>query len=960
MARPSTVSGLDKITVSRYWNQLNHIGSGKKSEDIKLIPPNKPKHADPSIVSTSASNLASETLHSDHLKMSAPSSPRSAIHSASVTTSTRRPSVSGVHSVPSEDGSREYSTFLRVTKQIAQIAKSSAVDFQLNKLMDVDFSHRRINQGEKDMLTRASNLEKDGDVESAIVCYKRAGVHSKDKQLSKLLLGNLSFRQEKFLAALGYYDMALKILQSKTVKLPHDEFLAYFNRAVIHFRLGNDDEGVKDAEKAVSINPSSIEAREILAIARRRTGKYLLAVDEAAALKLQRLDKERMERLQTQQFVSIDESVLSSREGSPQRMKNVEYSMRPSTSKKQGVSFDQSQLSSKIDAGPSLATYGANSYAAQNAHQPQRIFNPAYGGVQIRIDDSSARTGLREKIIDHRKANKSEDGSNGDGGGALKIFKMNNGYELELFDDLFKKPSDLQYALITAPLDRTNTQHNIIKDTLKMFPFLRKMSSSSVQELAGVVEYRALTGKEELFVQNEESSVTCLLLNGHVQVRMDASYGSTMMDVVLGDLKAYSSFAYIDLLFRKPRPQLFSALEEALFPHFVKQSKLAPVNSVAIIDQHEPEPSDDKSVSSFGGEDEGELTTKFSKEFQEMWQAMPLSRSIAPGMFMTYTMQSPCEFLMIPEHEYNRVMMDHALEELKARMGALISCGIFKDWQMDDLIRLARMSQIKFYNGGETILQQGTKPPCLGIVMKGLCKVIKKPNRTEMLFQKLNVALEKADQHDLKYVYHHRISKGVLVQKSPEEKRSKAGQSKEKFRNRSPNQKSKHHHNQRQDPIAVLKNFSTNVYCEPQTATEAEIVRKELQAEIDKLQQLIQKAKLQDAMDWREDRTTHSHSKVPSSYDLVRSDHPSKVNELAGFLSGSIAEIATLQWPLIFGEACILDPENGISRGSIVADTSCEILMLHKVQIQTFPVDADFLDRVRGKDGKWAAIINSD
>jgi tetratricopeptide (TPR) repeat protein len=943
LARPSTVSGLDKLSVSRYWHQLNNIGTIKKSEE-KPLSSTKLKSGDPSFpqISLEASLQPSDQNH----KVSAPTSPRSMVQSSSINGSTRRPSTSGIHSVPSEDGSREYSAFLKVTKQIAQIAKSSAVDFQLNRLMDVDFSHRRINQGEKDMLTRAANLEKDGDVESAIVCYKRAGIHSKDKQLSKLLLGNLSFRQEKFLAALGYYDYALKILLSKAVKVPHDEFLAYYNRSIIHFRLGNDEEGVKDIEKAVSINPSSIEAREILAIARRRTGKYLQAVDEAAMLKIQRQEKERMERLQSQQAATAaDESIFSSREGSPQRGRRSDISIRAAASKKQGVSFEQSQLSSKIDSGPSVTTYGANSYALQGfqAQQSQRVFNPACGGVQVRIDEPTARTSFLEKIVDHRKANKSEDAGHEDGGGALKIFKMNNGYELELFDDLFKKPSSLQYALITPPSDRTIDQHNIIRDTLKTFPFLRKMSPSSIQELAGVVEYRALTGKGELFVQNEESAVTCLLLNGHVQVKMDASYGSTMMDVILGELKANSSFAYIDLLFRKPRPQLRSALEEALFPLFVKQSKQIASTTSTNVEQ-EAESADEKSVNSADTEEEGDLA-KFSKEFEEFWQSTPQSRSIAPGMFMTYTMQSACEFLMIPEHEYNRVMMNHALEELKARIGALISCGIFKDWHLEDLIRLARMSQIKFYNGGETILQQGTKPSGIGIVMKGLCKVIKKPNRTEMLYQKLNVALEKADQYDLKYVYHHGVSKGMLVSKTSTDKRTKSNKSRAK----SPVQKSKHHHTQRQDPIAVLKNFPTNVYCEPMPATEPETFRKELQAEIEKLQQLIQKAKLQDAMDWREDRTTNTHGKSSNTYDLVKSDHPSKVNELAGYLSGSIAEIATLQWPMLFGEACILDPENGISRGSVAADTACEILVVHKVQIQTFPVDADFLDRVRGK-----------
>lgn len=44
----------------------------------------------------------------------------------------------------------------------------------------------------------------------------------------------------------------------------------------------------------------------------------------------------------------------------------------------------------------------------------------------------------------------------------------------------------------------------------------------------------------------------------------------------------------------------------------------------------------------------------------------------------------------------------------------------------------------------------------------GICKVKKRPNRTEMLLQKLEVAKEKAEQFDLKYVYHHKIGIPLL------------------------------------------------------------------------------------------------------------------------------------------------------------------------------------------------------
>lgn len=60
----------------------------------------------------------------------------------------------------------------------------------------------------------------------------------------------------------------------------------------------------------------------------------------------------------------------------------------------------------------------------------------------------------------------------------------------------------------------------------------------------------------------------------------------------------------------------------------------------------------------------------------------------------------------------------------------------------------------------------------------------------------------------------------------------------------------------------------------------------------------------------------------------------------------SNCELATLKWPMAFGEACILEPDIGFSRGSIVATTSCEIFMIHKTQMQTFHIQEGFLARL--------------
>lgn len=44
-----------------------------------------------------------------------------------------------------------------------------------------------------------------------------------------------------------------------------------------------------------------------------------------------------------------------------------------------------------------------------------------------------------------------------------------------------------------------------------------------------------------------------------------------------------------------------------------------------------------------------------------------------------------------------------------------------------------------------------------------------------------------------------------------------------------------------------------------------------------------------------------------------------------------------------------LDPTNGLSRGTIVADTTCELFLVHKSQMQTFVIEAPMLEKIKQK-----------
>lgn len=47
------------------------------------------------------------------------------------------------------------------------------------------------------MLLKGYRMEQDGDLEGAISAYNAVGLHSKDPQISKMLIGNLYYKAGK-------------------------------------------------------------------------------------------------------------------------------------------------------------------------------------------------------------------------------------------------------------------------------------------------------------------------------------------------------------------------------------------------------------------------------------------------------------------------------------------------------------------------------------------------------------------------------------------------------------------------------------------------------------------------------------------------------------------------------------------------------------------------------------------
>lgn len=935
---------------------------------------------------------------------------------------------------------------LKEEQRLAGLAKQNAPDYRISNLLDIDFAHRKINLGEKDMLLRGQSLERSGDTQAAISCYTRAGAHSKDQQISRMLLGSLHYRAGRLVTALKFYSVAITILDNKLtgMRLHQDEFLAYYNRSIINFRLGADETGWQDLEKAVLINPKHLQARELLSLVKRRMGKYHEAISDAMICKAHREVEEqevaqvaqrRLEVLQQQNDLQEVDSAANSVTGSEQGGgEGYKRERRDTVLSVQSSSGNNSGNGHQRLSHVHFKDKDHHGHHAHHLHS-QNIVK----GIQVEVLEPACHSSLRDKIVQGHLGLKDSDSSSAGvdisaEGGFLKTFKINNGCKMELFEDIFVKPSDLQASLLIPPHFRLPNQIEIITDTLKLFPYTRPMTFSSIQELSNVIEFRALHHKDRIFGQNEEAGAVCMLLSGVIQTRLETSTTNrSLMDVSLGELPPFTTFGYIDLLFRHPRPALTKMMEDVLVSYFLQHREVSNKsthmngsddgenegnnNNNPAADDHagyyyhqslDPFTSPSKaspttpqhfkggdskrqigmaddasSIGSDGGaqaaaansaelSEELACQSKLIAEYQALWatddpkRPQQVARCVSSGMFMNYLMNTPCEFLMVGEQDFDRLLYDNALAELKARLSAILSSGIFRDWKMEDIIRLARMGQIRTFKRGETILRQGIKPDFLYIVMKGLCKVKKRPHRTEILLQQLNATKKAAEQHDLKYVFHHKLEKGNLGRKLnallPSTTVSSGTTSSTTTNNHPTNLKaaisaakaarflgSRRGKKQKKGfaTLEQMKDFPTFVALGATQLTDAEIRRQELSAEINRLEVLIRKAHAEDARE-QQQRMFHTTVVTVNQKGVKQRLDDSKPADLAFNLGNQLAEIGTLQWPMIFGESCVLDPQHGVSRGMIVADTACDIFMIHKVQIQTFLVDDIFLERVKG------------
>jgi tetratricopeptide (TPR) repeat protein len=192
-------------------------------------------------------------------------------------------------------------------KTLYSMAQTLPADVLQHNAVAIDPSTRRTLLSERFFLYRGWQAFQRGDVETAEVLLPRAGermscfvdqrsvilfhfqAHWKrglersiaQDQPSYLCCGNLAvvaFQLKRYHEAIEGFNSTLAILRKSDAPwLLQDEATTLFNRAIAWLRLGEDRRGVEDLRMSLTADPSNAAVQAALALALRRTEKYVEA-----------------------------------------------------------------------------------------------------------------------------------------------------------------------------------------------------------------------------------------------------------------------------------------------------------------------------------------------------------------------------------------------------------------------------------------------------------------------------------------------------------------------------------------------------------------------------------------------------------------------------------------------------------------------------------------------------------
>jgi CRP-like cAMP-binding protein len=783
----------------------------------------------------------------------------------------------------------------KARRLVRDMASTAPRDPDTSKLIPVDLENRRIGNGEREHVIVGINYEKAGHLGMAVKAFGKALVVVKMKHIIHICRGNVQFQRGKFFSAISDFSSALKCIEVGEDSInAHlgDVVIARYNRAMSLFRIGDDERGIEDLKFAVMCDPDNDSVRETLVMAHRRCGQYADAIEHCSVLHQNAKSLREQEEMQKLQESTISLELKRRANTSSDHIAVIkeaearkhQYRQRPTTcggsmsakppTNRPSTSPEGRSTGASTATMPSAQGSSGNSAAAPISLINSRFMAESYGSsgrdsvekariktVEIRDYEFPNLKTMKEAYETKRLNDEVTQATM-----HLETFKHSNGFKRHLFDTLFIRLNPLQDALITLNNKRTQEQLKIISEALRGFGIFSKNTETELFDLAACVEYRTVTSKSTVFYQDDEVAGVLLLLSGQLQLRLESGQETKTLTTI----NPSGTYGELALLFRNKGS-----------PFVKKLQKACRNEDLGSLFQPELVPAEDESDAVDDDDDDDDVFNPNDNA------TAILPRSLQAGSFMSCKVSSPSEIILILAHDFDRMLREQCEREFLSHLELVRASGVFTDlFTPQEMIRLTRMAVTRHYHQGDVIVTQGEEPDFLYFILKGICKVIKRPDPSEYLVRRLGELKETAQTFDQKYAFHHKL-RGTFTPASEE----------------------------------CRRNHPDNPHI-----TAAEEEREATGAEIAKLTLQVKRVK---------------------AAEVKRREEEEEMQRLGRPVPNMSVDIATLNWPQIFGEVCVLQPEGGTSLGTVKAETGSEILCIHKVHLQTFQIDERLLARVK-------------
>jgi CRP-like cAMP-binding protein len=811
---------------------------------------------------------------------------------------------------------------LKARRLVKDFTSAAKPDPQTSQLILINFDNRRIGSGEREHLIQGINLQNNNQLFSAFKSFSKAILVCKQLHLPTMCRGIVQFQRGKFFSAVKDFSEAIKFIESSTDKINLyrlDLSIARFNRGMTYFRLGDDMRGVEDLEYSIECDPDNVHIREMLVYAYRRSNEYIPAIEHCIQLheaqnQMKQVEKDEKRAVQVQEMA-----------------KRVQFNKTRELMKALGTVERTTNQIPPVSTSPSSTLGRMNSSSAGRNPDVRRVTSDrrTLGGAKAR-PGTSPPSSSPLSLLNGRLQTSTISSAFSFGDDHIDQSGVDNSIivkRTEITEYQFPSLKDRKNAYIKKKELEERSQESVFLDSFKhahgfkkhlydsLFICLSSLQDSLItlpaQRSAQQLQLISKTLKSfPIFRNNNENElndisacveyrtittkstifyqddpVDALILVLTGQLQLKLESGEH--NQILGTLNPFECYGELSLLFRNK----YSLFLENLHQICLDVTKPFRVMLSSGGDEDEEQEHDhdpDHDLGEDGGGDVVGSSLHKSMTLDKFDRMESYPRSLQPGSFMSCKVASPSELLLIHSHDFDRMLRDHFERQFHDRINLFTSSHLFDEiFSRHEIVRLARMSVLRHYHQGEVILSQGDKPDFLYFVAKGVCRVMKKPDPTESLVRRLGELKNTALNYDQKYVFHHRL-RGTF-----------------------------------KPSTTTSASASSMSY---KTAAEEE--RENLTIEIKKLETQVMKEK---------------------QIEARRQEEEDELRRLGRVLPNQSVHISTLFWPQLFGEACLLQPNGGTSLGTVIAETVCDIICIHRTHLQTFHVEESLLQRVKDR-----------